>query len=188
MRTIKTGGGQMETRHFVNTGLRMYRSLYDLMKDQTQYKKIRAELNLPIVLLQDNGTVVIKTYNIESWCGTITRNYFFVFDQFGRLVPNFNATEVAVAPTDVILCLVFDPPYNVDNVNIEYCAKMDSLYIQPLTRSGTDQYKLRDTANFYPGRGIPSEYELAEMVRERLQLSESHEFQDLKELKGSRFY
>ena len=188
MRTIKTGGGQMETRHFVNTGLRMYRSLYELMRDQKQYAKIRAELNLPKVVLQDNGTIVIKTYGIESWCGTITRNYYFVFDQYGRLIPNFASDEVAVDPTNVILCLVFDPPYNVDNVNVEFCAKMDSIYIQPLTRDGSDQYKLRDTASFYPGRGIPSEFELAEMVREKLQLSESHEFQDLKSLKRSRYY
>ena len=189
MRTIKDGG-QIETKHFLAGTINSYRSLYDLMKDEREYKKVRSELNLPFVRIDESNDIVyVKTFRLESWSGTVTRNYYFVFDQRGRLVPNFLEDEVPVGKNYSILCLVYDPPYNMDNVNIEFCSKLDKLYIEPLSRDRrTPLYKLRDSADFYPGRGIPSTFELSEMIKNKVQLSDSHEFDTLHDLRRSTFY
>lgn len=188
MRSIKDGG-QIETKHFMAGTINQYRSLHDLMKNEREYKKIRSELNLPYVRVDNNGIVWVKTFSLESWTGTVTRNFYFVFDMHGRLVPNWNSDEVAVDKNHSIVCLVYDPPFNMDNVNVEFCAKLDKLYIEPLSRDRrTPLYKLRDSATFYPGRGIPSTFELSDMIKDKLQLSESHEYDTLHDLRRSSFY
>ena len=188
MRTIKEGG-QIETKHFISSRLQQYRSLHDLMKDEREYKKIRAELILPTIRIADNGVVLVRTFKLESWSGTITRNFYFVFDAYNRLVPNFKDPEVPVDRTCSILCMVYDPPYNMDNANVEFCVNLNSLYIEPLSRDrNTPAYKLRDTTVFSPGRGIPSVYELSDMIKDHIQLSESHEFDTLRDLRRSKTY